>query len=280
MENNGFFTVNDFAKIARTTKATLLHYDAIGLFSPLLRDEDNKYRYYAIGQLADVNMIRTLQAFGMSLPEIKKLKDSRTPELANEMLTQWLGSVNQKIEEWVSVQRLLMTLRKVIYSVANVNEDAITIESRPAEAIILGDLNDYSNGRDGYSALVSFYDAISKKFLNLDLNYPVWGIFSEERIKRGDWRWPDRYYFYNPAGRDKRPEALYAIGYTRGGYGQSNELYKRMIKFINKRGFEICGNAYEEYPLNEICVSDDTDYLMRVMITVRKKNRNGRTTST
>jgi len=138
---------------------------------------------------------------------------------------------------------------------------------------VLGDLNDYSRGRNNYDALADFYDVISRRFPDLDLNYPVWAVFSEEQIRRGDWVWPDRYYFYNPEGRDKRPAAFYDIGYMRGGYGQGDELYKRMLDFIDRNGFEICGDAYEEYPLNEVCVSDDTNYLMRVMITVREKNQ-------
>ncbi|MCL2140386.1 MAG: hypothetical protein FWH42_01720 [Dehalococcoidia bacterium] len=112
---------------------------------------------------------------------------------------------------------------------------------------------------------------MAQKYKTLDMNYPVWGVFSEERIKRGDWKWPNKYYFYNPEGRDTRPAALYAVGYTRGRYGQSDALYKRLLSYIDSNGFEICGDAYEEYPLNEVCVSDENNYLMRVMITVRAK---------
>ncbi|MCL2349671.1 MAG: MerR family transcriptional regulator [Planctomycetaceae bacterium] len=268
-----FFTVNEFAKLARTTRNTLHHYDAIDLLSPVSRSENNNYRYYSIRQLTDINMIRTLQALGMPLSEIKTLKASRTPERAEELFTQLLDKINKKIDVWVCAQKLLFTLRKSVHSVGDVNEDAITIQFLPAEAIVLGDLNDYSRGRNDYNALVSFYHTISKKWPDLDLNYPVWAVFSEERIKRGDWVWPERYYFYNPEGRDKKPAALYAIGYTRGGYGQGDELYHRMLDFIDKNRFEICGDAYEEYPLNEVCVSNDADYLMRVMITVREKNQ-------
>jgi len=102
------------------------------------------------------------------------------------------------------------------------------------------------------------------------MNYPVWAMFSEYRIKNRDWKWSDRYYFFNPEGHDKKPAALYAVGYTRGGYGQSHELYTCMLDYIDANGYEICGPAYEEYPLNEICVTDDNNYLMRVMITVCK----------
>jgi hypothetical protein len=80
-----------------------------------------------------------------------------------------------------------------------------------------------------------------------------------------------RYYFYNPRGHDARPAALYAVGYQRGGYGQTDKLYERLLDHIDRNGYEICGDAYEEYPLNEICVADDANYLIRVVITVREK---------
>lgn len=270
MADAGLFSVNEFARYSRTTKETLRHYDRIGLLKPVSRGSNN-YRYYSNGQLAVVNVIRTLQELGMTLDEIKSHKDNLTPALIDELFKRQIINIDQKIEGWVRAQKLLFTLRKTITSVMDVNEDEISVQYLPAEAIVLGDLNDYSRGRNDYDALLSFYHAISEKHPDLDLNYPVWGVFSEERVRNEDWVWPDRYYFSNPEGRDRRPAALYAIGYSRGGYGQGGELYTRLIDFIDANGFEICGDAYEEYPLNEVCITDSDNYLIRLMITVRKK---------
>jgi len=135
----------------------------------------------------------------------------------------------------------------------------------------LGDINDYSRDRTDHDALLSFYNDISMKYPEIDLNYPVWATCSQERIKRGDWSCPDRFYFYNPEGYDRRPAGLYAIGYKRGGYRSNGDLFSRIVSYIDSRDYEICGDAYEEYPVNEICAIDDNDYLIRVMIAVRKK---------
>jgi DNA-binding transcriptional MerR regulator len=270
MAGNKLFSAGDFAQFSRTTRNTLHHYDKIGLLSPISRGENN-YRYYSSRQLAILNVIRTLQELGLSLPEIKKLKDDRTPKIADEILIRQVEKIDQKINDWVRARNLLFTLQTVIHSVLNIDEQSITIQYMPAVAIILGNINDYSKDRNDYDALLSFYHTMNKKYPNLDMNYPVWGCFSEDRIKQGDWIWPDRYYFYNPEGHDKKPASFYAVGYTRGGYGQCGDLYNRIIDHIDKNDFEICGDAFEEYPLNEFCVSDDANYLIRVMITVRKK---------
>ena len=272
MADNGLFSVNEFAKFSRTTKETLRHYDRIGLLTPVSRGANN-YRYYSSGQLAVVNVIRTFQALGMTLDEIKNYRDDLSPALVEDLFERQIVKIDQKIDDWVRAQKLLFSLRKIIHSVAYVEEGNISVQFLPAEAIILGDLNDYSQGRNDYDALLSFYHSVNEKFPDLDLNYPVWGCFSGERVKKGDWIWPDRYYFYNPEGRDKRPAGLYAIGYTRGGYGQGRELYDRLLGFINSNGFEISGDIYEEYPLNEVCTTDSSQYLIRVMIAVREKER-------
>jgi len=209
----------------------------------------------------------------MSLEEIRGLRDTRTPELATRVFEQQIEEIDKKIEEWVRARKLSLTLKKAIDSASNIDEKAITVKFLPAEAIVLGDLNDYSRDRTDYDALLSFYHDMHIKYPDLDLNYPVWATYSQERLIKGDWGHPDRYYFYNPEGYDRRPASLYAIGYTRGGYSPNDELYERLTEHIDKHGYEICGDAYEEYPLNEICATDEKDYLIRVMITIREKDK-------
>jgi len=247
-----------------------VHYDRIGLLSPVIRGENN-YRYYSIEHLSMFNLIRTFQTLGMSLHEIKRLQDNRTPDLMDAVLDNQIGKINDEIDKWVRARKLVHFFKSAIHSHVDINEGEISIKPCPVEAIVLGELNDYSGNRNDYDALSSFFCDISKKYPDMDMNYPVWAMFSKDRILSRDWKWPDRYYFANPDGHDKKPAETYAVGYTRGGYGQSHGLYTRMLDYIEAAGYEICGPAYEEYPLNEICVKDAENYLMRVMITVQKK---------
>jgi len=270
MSESGLLSISDFAEYSRTTRDTLLHYDRIGLLSPVLRG-DNNYRYYSISQLAIVNVIRTFQQLGMSLDDIKRLRDRRTPELADSVFEKQIEEIDNIIKEWVNARKLLLTFKKAVNSVSFVDEREITVEYLPAEAIIIGSLNDYSRSRTDYDALLSFYHDVSKKYPDIDMNYPVWATYSQGKLVNKDWINPDRYYFYNPDGYDRRPASLYAIGYKRGGYGINSDLFERIDKFIEENGYEISGDAFEEYPINEICAADDKDYLIRIMIAVKEK---------
>ena len=263
-------SITDFAKLSRISRSTLLFYDKIGLFSPVSR-KGNKYRYYSYLQIYTVNLIRRCQTLGMSLDEIKQLRTKSSPKLVDELFERQIGQIDDEINTWIKARKLLTTLKNVIHPMLAVDETAVSVEYIPAEPIVLGGLNDYNKSANDHAALAHFYRDCEKKYPGLDLNYPVWAVFSEERIKRGDWVWPDRFYFYNPDGYDKRPAAHYAIGFTRGGYGQCGELYERLISYIGENGYEISGPAYEEYPLTELCYTSQADYLIRLMITVRKK---------
>ncbi|MCL2628100.1 MAG: MerR family transcriptional regulator [Oscillospiraceae bacterium] len=270
MTENGLFSISEFAKYARTTRDTLLHYDRIDLLPPVSRRENN-YRYYSANQLLSVSVIRSLQQLGMSLEEIRELKNNRTPELSEEVLAQQIVEIDAKIDEWNRARKLLHTLRKMIRSVKNIDDSKVVICQLPAEAIILGDLNDYSGERMFYDAFLDFYQKMSSENESLDLNYPVWAIHSEDNIRQGIFYEPDRFFFYNPDGCDKKPASLYAVCYKRCGYGDTRDLYDKFISYIDDNGYEICGYIYEEYPLNETCVGDFDNYVLRVMAPIRKK---------
>ena len=269
MKKKEIFSIYDFAKFARTTRDTLLYYDKIGLLSPESRG-DNNYRFYSHGQLSVINLIRTFKILGMPLSEIKRLKNKRTPDLTDQLLGNQLNLINEEIDTLLRARKLLKLLKETIHSYLDIDEAAITVQNLPERAIVMGRQNDYSGGKNDYDALFEFYQDCHAKYPDLDLNYPVWALFSEERIRRRDWIWPDRYYFFGIEGYEKIPAAQYAVGYSRGGYGEGLELFSRMLDYIDANGYEICGPAYQEYPLNEICVLEEKDYLIRLTIPVKR----------
>jgi DNA-binding transcriptional MerR regulator len=273
MPRNDLLSVGNFAKITRTTLHTLRYYDEIQLLSPVQRGTNN-YRYYSIKQLAFANAVCVLQKLGLPLAAIKKLSKQRTPELAQEILSRQVEEIDAKRAYLEKTHKLLHTMLKSIQSGLDADHDAISIEFLPSANIVLGELNDYSNGRNDDDTLISFYQNMYRRYPVSDhsLHYPVWRLFSAEHVKSRNWLYPDRYYYYNPDGEDQRPAAMYAIGYSRAGYGHNEDLFRRIIEYIEQSNFEICGDAYEEYPQNELCIIEEDNYLQRIMITVQMKN--------
>ena len=241
----------------------------MGLLSPVERG-DNNYRYYSPHQVTLTNLINTMQELEVPLKKIVGLIKHRTPEDIVSLFSEQSKHIDRQIEKFLDAQKLLLTLKGIIEEGLSVDEERIDVRWEEEESILIGPQVDYSDGTTIEEALLEFYKHWNAADGDLDLNYPVWAIFSEERIKRGDWAGPDKFYFKMPDAPDRKPAGLYATGYTRGYYGQSDALYKRLMAYIEDNRLEICGPAFEMYLLNEISISDPYDYLMRVSISVKK----------
>ncbi len=271
MPDTRLFPVKEFAQFVHMPASTIRYYSRLGLLPPAMRGSNN-YQYYSKRQIVRLNVIRTFQELGVPLSDMLSLINQRTPQSVVDLLSNQEKVLNSNITRWAGARNILQTLYDMILPVLNVKHDDIIIEKMPEKRILLGNKNDYSKGKDAYDALFSFYDDINMQYPNLCFHFPVWGVFGEDTVKRLEMKYPERYYIYSPFGKDIIPEHLYAIGYLRGGYGNGAALYKKMLMYIDEQGFEVCGNAYEEYPVNEIFSSDETQYLMRVTIAVCKKH--------
>ena len=271
MDKSGFVSIGELARLSRVTRATLLHYDKIGVLKPMYVGENN-YRYYSVTQVSWVNLIRTMQIIGMSLKDISEIMENRTPESILRLFSERINIINRTISEQVEARKLLITLQTTIENSVGVNEDKIELLWEKSEPLIMGPPVEYTGGKTDWEALLEFYNHLALKEPDINLNYSVWGYFSEERIKKGDWKFPDRYYLNSPDGSDKKPEGWYVVGYGRGSYGQTDKIYKRILAFIDENNLEICGPSYEAYPLNEISTPELGNYLIRISLNV-KKNR-------
>lgn len=79
-KSNLYFTTGEFAKLFNVSKSTLFYYDEVGVFSPIIREE-NDYRFYAVEQIEVFEVIVTLKELGMSLKDIKEYMENRTQKI-------------------------------------------------------------------------------------------------------------------------------------------------------------------------------------------------------
>jgi DNA-binding transcriptional MerR regulator len=270
MNSEGLISVGEMARYARISRPALIHYDHLGLISPVKRG-DNNYRLYSSRQLQSIRFVATLQAIGMPLKEIGELIPRRTPGRILDLIEKHDAHVENEIAELRRTQALMRTLKEIIADGLDADEGRVETRHMEEESLLLGPQIDYSGGKTVEEAMLEFYAFCRARDESMDLNYPVWGVFSERRVKNRDWRLPDRFYFRTPDAPDKKPAGLYLVGFTRGYYGGGEALYGRMLDYIEGNDMEICGPAYETYPLNEISEVDSNNYLIKISISVRRK---------
>lgn len=96
----------DFAKLCRTTKETLRHYDRIGLLRPAAR-ADNGYKLYALSQIVDFALVSALRSTGLALSEVRAFLE----DPGSERLQQTIG---ERVAEIERQQRDLEAKRQVL----------------------------------------------------------------------------------------------------------------------------------------------------------------------
>ena len=89
-------TTAQFAQLHGINKRTLHYYDAIGLFSPIYKG-DNNYRYYDYSQSIELEYILMLKELHMSLEEIKEYLDQPDTDRFFRIADGKLEEIDQEI---------------------------------------------------------------------------------------------------------------------------------------------------------------------------------------
>ena len=96
----------EFARLCRTTKETLRHYDRIGLLSPAIRGQ-NGYRFYTVAQFADFSLISALQSTGLSLSEIQEFMNQPGSDALYDVLRERIDALENQRRELHRKQQVL-----------------------------------------------------------------------------------------------------------------------------------------------------------------------------
>ncbi|BDZ31553.1 MerR family transcriptional regulator [Lactiplantibacillus sp. WILCCON 0030] len=99
-------TIQKFAKLAGTTRRTLIFYDEKDLFKPK-KVAENGYRYYDYDQLYPVTFILELRHLGLPISEIKLLTQTTGHAPLNAELKKILSQINQQLDNLTILRETL-----------------------------------------------------------------------------------------------------------------------------------------------------------------------------
>jgi DNA-binding transcriptional MerR regulator len=110
---SGLLTIQEFAKLCRTTSRTLRFYEEKGLFLPDSVDQFTKYRYYDPKRMRDFFQIKLLQDFAIPLADIKTIRSS---DISEEMLHKKMQEIREQIEEKEKEYEFLRKIRHFLFA--------------------------------------------------------------------------------------------------------------------------------------------------------------------
>lgn len=271
---NKYFTTGEFAKLCNIKKQTLFHYDAIGIFSPEIKDA-NGYRYYSYQQFDIFTVITSLKEINMPLKEIKDYLDNRTPNTLVELFKNKIIQVDNEIENLKRIRKLMETKIAITEKACSIDYDNISLEFLDKEYLILSESIENISHQD-YLRIVS--EHMNYCNLNhLNSGHSIGAMISKDNILKG----VDENYSYLYTRLDTynnvpfiftKPKGLYCIAYHRGDYRTINNTYKIMLEFLKNSNFNIGRYSYEEFLLDETSVKGYDNYITQILIEVEKNN--------
>jgi hypothetical protein len=150
----------------------------------------------------------------------------------------------------------------------NADEDEIAVCKMPQLQITMGETTNFKNDDSFYNEYLAF--CISDRTPKLNLSYPIGGYFDSFRTFLDHPSEPTCFFSLDPDGRDEKEKGLYLVGYTRGYYGQANDLPERMKAYADKHNIEFDGPVYCNYLFDEVSTSDPDQYLLQVAASVKE----------
>lgn len=113
---NGRFTISELAHSAEVPTTTVRYYERVGLLRPEERSAGN-YRLYGDESLQKLKFIRTAQAIGFTLEDVKTLLSTSDSSVAScrqiqSLIEERLGVIAQRLKDLRRLQHVLKSSRE------------------------------------------------------------------------------------------------------------------------------------------------------------------------
>lgn len=263
IEEQDLVSIKEFSEFTGVVQSVLRYYDDINLFRPVVRGENN-YRYYSLSQIQTIKLIETLRGLKVPLKQIEQILENRDESSMIKLLTKYEVQLNTELRRLQQSFSVIHTLRALAQSDIPTDEQEVVVKYREETPIILGPLTDFAPGENYHRPYSNFYRMA--RDVGVNPSYPIGGYFEsfQEYLKAPSQ--PTRFFSLDPDGTDIISGGNYLVGYTRGGYGEVNDLPKRLTDFAREHALDLTGPVYNVYPLNEITVKDSHNYLLRLSV--------------
>ncbi|MCU5522490.1 MerR family transcriptional regulator [Bacillus cereus] len=276
---NKRFTIGEMAKMHNIAESTLRYYDEKGIFHPSTVDPQTNYRYYTIDQFSLLDTIKFLRQLNIPLKEIKKYIDERNPAYALNLLEKQQEMMLKKQREIEYALAKMEHRIHLIKEATKAKAEQMVIKEIPPRKITAiavapnttDDMFEYyihslqKNMRQMDDSLFSGdigvtvakkglmqneFQAYSSVFILLD--YMPFEVQSSDEIKEG----------------------MFACVYHHGPYEETDETYKKLMKYIDQEGYEISGDAIEIALIDWSVTEDPEEQVTEIQIPIMKKQSN------
>lgn len=268
--------IGDFSKLSMVSVRMLRFYDENGLLNPVRVDKFTGYRYYSVEQLKEVSQIKILQGLGISLSEIKVLKQNKF--LKPQMVSALNKIYEIKKQEYIDLSDTLHSIERTIGKIErnefmlNYKVELKTMPERQTAAV-REVIKQYSDEGMLWEKLYTNINAnkvkVSEKCypmtVYLDKEYKEENPYVEVSLTvDGEYKDTDVLKF------SKKEKQLVASVTFSGHYEQITDIYAIMAEWIESGGYSFDGEMFLLYIKSPSEAENESELVSELCIPVKK----------
>ncbi|MEB7038766.1 MerR family transcriptional regulator [Staphylococcus gallinarum] len=268
--SEAIFTTGEFATLCGVKKQTLFHYDEIGILQPEYRN-DKGYRYYSLKQLEIFSVIEILKDLQLSLTEIKTFLDDRSVTETIKLLEHKAYEIDRQIKEMEQLKLSIQNRRQHLIESNEADFTNIEIVTLPESYYLLSESVTGNSMKETSHALMRFI-----RDNRLDFGHPIGALLSQDHIMNG--LYDDYQYFYIKIdygieqAHHMRAAGQFVVAYHEGHDDTIYKTHKRIKAFLKLKGYQIDGDSYEEYVVDEVSTDGPDKYVTKICIPVKQND--------
>ena len=264
---SSLYRIGMFAAMNHITVKTLRFYEEQGLLAPAHVDGVTGYRYYTMGQMADLHRITALKHAGFTLDEIRRLGQGADER---QFLLQKKAGLMAQIAE---LTRQMAVLDGYMTNQCSALEFPVLIKTVPAVTVA-----SVQHRIRSYDALFDLMPEMGAEMERLGCECALPEYCFTQYLEPG-YQEENILVEICEAVREKKegsslihfqnlPEVKAACIYHRGSYDSFAETYAVILEYIEENGFEICGNIRECYIDGVWNKEREEDWLSEIQIPI------------
>ena len=249
------------AKIHRISRQTLIYYDKIGLFKPVLIDK-NGYRLYSVTQIPYLREICFLKDIGIKLNDIKQHIKNRNPDSAVSLLEYHKETLSSQIAELTEKYEYLsqrLEMYRSIHPFENA-ECLPSLEYFEEREVVFFPWEGELCRETLHLTLMKGWNEVTT--LGMLPSSGFGALFFKNQLEKGDILKGAGGFINLPRDKSKVKTRTHIVTLPAGDYiccckyGMPYDLgqLNRLLEWIAANGYELCGDIVDE------CLLDTTFY--------------------
>lgn len=257
--------INELAKLYDITPHTLRYYEKIGLIQPDY--DDNGYRNYSYKELEQLNTIRDLRYFDVSLPEIVEYLNNKNIDRTKELLRFEIDSLHRLIAESKEKISLLDDRLQLIYEVEDTPFNQPIVMEHQLRQVIKDD--EMTTSDDVDYALKQLHKKHEKQLSANNQN-----LFGSILHEESDSFAYQVFYFYPETASlinevSTLPSGKYLAYTYQGAYEQQDTGIQEMKKYAQTHQLELKSPFYELYLVDFHETNDQNEFITRLEVLIQ-----------